>query len=195
MDLPEDKGTYVLIASVLQMKRIEIGRLGLFDIIPGYYAYVGSAFGSGGLRARLGHHLESTADRHWHIDYLLQVAQPVEIWYTTADRKLEYHWAELLEKAPGFRIPIARFGSSDYHRTRSSHLFYSKRRPPFRWFQQQLTAQFEGIHAERCGVADAAPDAQKPPPGHLQNRREMCRRRGKRALLLSGKCGRLDFDR
>lgn len=40
MDLPEEKGTYVLIASVLQMKRI--GRLGEFDIVPGFYAYVGS---------------------------------------------------------------------------------------------------------------------------------------------------------
>jgi Uri superfamily endonuclease len=77
MDLPDEKGTYVLIASVSQMKRIEIGRLGCFDIIPGYYAYVGSAFGSGGLRARLGHHLEATANPHWHIDYLLQVAQHV----------------------------------------------------------------------------------------------------------------------
>jgi hypothetical protein len=45
MDLPEDKGTYVLIASVAQMKRLEIGSLGRFDIIPGFYAYVGSAFG------------------------------------------------------------------------------------------------------------------------------------------------------
>jgi hypothetical protein len=38
MDLPEEKGTYVLIAFVPQMKRIEIGCLGRFDIIPGYYA-------------------------------------------------------------------------------------------------------------------------------------------------------------
>ena len=38
MDLPEDKGTYVLIASVAQMKRVEIGSLGEFDIVPGFYA-------------------------------------------------------------------------------------------------------------------------------------------------------------
>lgn len=120
MDLTDEKGTYVLIASVPQMKRIEIGRLGRFDIVSGYYVYVGSAFGSGGLRARLGHHLGSTAEPHWHIDYLLQVAQPVEIWYTTADRKLEHHWADLLGKAHQFRIPIPRFGSSDYHRTYAS---------------------------------------------------------------------------
>jgi Uri superfamily endonuclease len=61
MVLPEARGTYVLIASVAQMKRLEIGRLGAYDIVPGFYAYVGSAFGSGGLRVRIGHHLESTA--------------------------------------------------------------------------------------------------------------------------------------
>ena len=72
MHLPADKGTYILIARVSQMKRLTIGSLGEFDIIPGFYAYVGSAFGFGGLRARIGHHLESTAEPHWHIDYLLE---------------------------------------------------------------------------------------------------------------------------
>jgi Uri superfamily endonuclease len=80
MDLPTDKVGYVLIASVAQMKRVRIGSQGDFDIVPGFYAYVGSAFGAGALRARLGHHLESTAAPHWHIDYLLQVAEPSEVW-------------------------------------------------------------------------------------------------------------------
>jgi Uri superfamily endonuclease len=64
MDLPTDKGTYILLARVSQMKRLGIGSLGEFDIIPGLYAYVGSAFGSGGLRSRIGHYLESTVERH-----------------------------------------------------------------------------------------------------------------------------------
>jgi Uri superfamily endonuclease len=154
MDLPDEKGTYVLIAFVPQMKRIAVGQLGEFDIVPGFYAYVGSAFGVGGLRARIGHHLESAAAPHWHIDYLLQVAEPVEIWYTTAAQKLEHHWADLLEQTPQFRIPIPRFGSSDYHRSRASHLFYCKRRPAFAWFRQELEERFEDIHAERCVMAD-----------------------------------------
>ncbi len=104
---------------------------------------------SGGLHARIGHHLESTAEPHWHIDYLLQVATPVEVWLTTADRKLEHRWAELLEDAPGFRVPILRFGSSDYHRSRSSHLFYSKRRPSFRRFQQQVVERLEDVEVEQ----------------------------------------------
>jgi len=149
MDLPEAKGTYVLIASVTQMNRLEIGRLGAYDIAPGFYAYVGSAFGSGGLSARIGHHLESTASPHWHIDYLLGVAEPVEVWYTTAKQKFEYPWAEVLEKAPHFRVPIPRFRCSDYHRSRSSHLFHSKRRPSFRWFQQQILERFDDVQTQQ----------------------------------------------
>jgi Uri superfamily endonuclease len=156
MDLPEDHGTYVLIARVLQTKRLGIGSLGEFEITPGFYAYVGSAFGSGGLRARLGHHLESLAEPHWHIDYLLLVATPIEIWFTTADRKLEKDWAELLEEAPGFRVPIPRFGSSDYHRSRASHLFYSKRRPSFWWLEQQVMERFEAVPLERYRVPTAS---------------------------------------
>src|SRR5512139_3339944 len=57
IELPEDKGTYILLVSLRQAKRLEIGRLGAFDLVPGFYAYVGSAHGSGGLRARIQHHL------------------------------------------------------------------------------------------------------------------------------------------
>jgi len=92
----------------------------------------------------------------------------VEIWYTRADRKLEHHWADLLEKAPGFRIPITRFGSSDYHRTRSSHLFYSKRRPAFEWFRQRLVEQFEDVHAERYEIAGLEPELRKQNSGRVK---------------------------
>jgi Uri superfamily endonuclease len=165
MDLPDEKGTYVLIAFVPQMKRVQVGQLGEFDIVPGFYAYVGSAFGAGGLGARIGHHLESAAAPHWHIDYLLQVADPVEIWYTVAGQKLEHQWSGLFEHAPQFRIPIPRFGSSDYHRSRSSHLFYSKRRTAFGWFQQQLLGRFEDVHAERYVIAELPSEVRKQSHG------------------------------
>lgn len=143
MDLPEDKGTYILIVLVAQMKRLQIGRLGTFDIHPGFYAYIGSAFGPGGLRARVGHHLESIAEPHWHIDYLLGLGQPVEVWYAISDRKLERDWVELLADAPQFQTPIPRFGSSDYRRSRTSHLFHAKRQPSFRWFEQEVRQALE----------------------------------------------------
>jgi Uri superfamily endonuclease len=150
IELPDSKGTYVLIAVVGRVMRLEIGSLGVHEVVPGFYAYVGSAFGAGGLQARIGHHLESAAAPHWHIDYLLGLAEPVEVWFTTADRKMERHWAGLLEKAPQFRAPIPRFGSSDYHRSRASHLFFCKRRPSFEWFRQAVRDAFGEVEAERC---------------------------------------------
>jgi Uri superfamily endonuclease len=150
VDLPDAKGTYVLIAFVAQAKRVEIGSLGAHEITPGYYIYVGSAHGAGGLRARIGHHLESAAEPHWHIDYLLRCAEPTEIWYAVGETKLERHWVELFESAKRFRTPIRRFGSSDYHRSRSSHLFYSKRQPAFRWFREQVLQRFDGVEARQC---------------------------------------------
>jgi Uri superfamily endonuclease len=132
-----------LIASVAQTKRLAIGRLGEFIIIPGFYAYVGSACGHGGIRARVSYHLESITQPHWHIDYLLSLATPIEVWYAISDRKLERDWAKILQYSPKFHTPIPRFGSSDYHRTRSTHLFYSKRRPLFRWFEEEIREVFE----------------------------------------------------
>ena len=93
-------------------------------------------------RARLQHHLESTAEPHWHIDYLLRWAVPVEGWSALADRKLAQDWAEFLEQSPMFRAPIPRFGSSDYRRSRTTHLFFAKRRPSFSWFRQQMAERF-----------------------------------------------------
>ena len=153
VELPETKGTYILLVRLNQAKRLEIGRLGAFDLVPGFYAYVGSAHGAGGLRARIQHHLESTAERHWHIDYLLRWAVPVEVWYAIADRKLEQDWAEFLEQSPMFRAPIPRFGSSDYRRSRTTHLFFAKRRPSFSWFRQQMAERFEsGVRPQTASI-------------------------------------------
>ena len=161
MNLPDEKGTYLLLMHVRQMKRMKIGRLGSFDIRSGFYAYVGSAFGAGGLRARLVHHTGAVAAPHWHIDYLMGLATPLEVWYAVSDRKLERDWAELLQLDPRFSCPIARFGSSDYHRSRTSHLFFTKRQPSFNWFEQRVRAVFEpNVRALRAVL-----DGDKPGSG------------------------------
>jgi Uri superfamily endonuclease len=71
------------------------------------------------------------------------------------DAKLERDWVELFASAKQFRAPIRRFGSSDYHRSRSSHLFYSKRPPSFRWFQEQVLQTFDGIEVRQCILTKA----------------------------------------
>lgn len=122
------KGTYILLMHLANPQALTIGRLGMFDFAAGWYAYVGSAFGSGGLAGRLHHHLKPAPRPHWHIDYLRQVAPLVDVWYTTSETRLECTWAAVLKQMPGAEIPIPRFGASDCRC--EAHLFYFPARPP-----------------------------------------------------------------
>ena len=47
-----DPGTYVLVLRSDKNQTVQVGRWGLLNIHPGYYLYVGSAFGAGGVRAQ-----------------------------------------------------------------------------------------------------------------------------------------------
>ena len=49
-------GTYALLLRASKEQTIEVGALGAMPVRPGMYVYVGSAFGSGGLQARVGRH-------------------------------------------------------------------------------------------------------------------------------------------
>ena len=67
-------GTYTLVIELPEPTDIEVGALGVIGFDAGWYAYVGSALGSGGF-TRVDRHRELAAGeretRHWHIDYLL----------------------------------------------------------------------------------------------------------------------------
>jgi Uri superfamily endonuclease len=62
-------GTYALVLSSSSDRRIRIGKFGLLHIRPGFYIYVGSAFGPGGLGARIAHHRKIHAKFSDH-DYI-----------------------------------------------------------------------------------------------------------------------------
>ncbi|BES82251.1 hypothetical protein PABY_18180 [Pyrodictium abyssi] len=69
--LTREKGVYVLVFVLQEGYRGLVGRRLEARLGPGAYAYVGSAWGPGGLRARLCRHLYGRRGRmHWHIDYL-----------------------------------------------------------------------------------------------------------------------------
>jgi Uri superfamily endonuclease len=144
--LPPDTGTYVLIMTVDTGQTLTIGQLGDFYFHEGCYAYVGSAFGAGGLRARLGHHLKTAAKPHWHIDFLRRVARVEAIWLVTGKQRHEHVWATMVGGLPGMHIPLPRFGASDCKCP--AHLFFSREMPHFE--------QFVGQHRERF-PEDAVP--------------------------------------
>lgn len=110
--LPATPGSYLLVLELALPRRIRLGALGTYRFMPGFYAYVGSAFGPGGLAARLAHHLRRTRTPHWHIDYLRRHAEPREIWLIEGAR-CEHRWATAAAAMPSARIPGARFGASD----------------------------------------------------------------------------------
>ena len=150
-NIPEEKGAYLLWLQADRTKRLNLERLGEFDIIPGFYAYLGNAHGHGGLKIGIQHHLSNTT-RHWHIDYLIPYTKPIEIWYAIGDRKLERLLAEILQETNKLKTPIPRFGASDYRRSRIPHLFYSKRQLSFQWFEQIISQNFENLTMEQFKI-------------------------------------------
>lgn len=106
-------GTYLLLMHLYQPQRLRIGRLGWFDLPSGVCAYAGSAFGPGGLAARVSRHLRAAKRLHWHIDYLLAAVAADEVWVTCSTERLECQWAGHLLRTPGASAPVAGFGASD----------------------------------------------------------------------------------
>ena len=58
LTLPSQPGTYCLVFSSSTSSTVTIGKLGTYKIQPGYYCYIGSAFGRGGLNSRINRHLQ-----------------------------------------------------------------------------------------------------------------------------------------
>ena len=140
-------GTYALIFSACQKRQIEIGKLGTLQVKPGFYIYVGSAFGPGGLKARIGHHRNKTSRPHWHMDYLGPYLKLIEFWYTYGPVHREHQWAKIISTTGGTSVPLAGFGSSDC-RCRS-HLFFRKARPSITTFRRKIYASIENHGKEK----------------------------------------------
>ena len=124
------KGLYLLILRLdADLANLAVGRLGVYDFAAGYYLYVGSAFGAGGVAARLAYHERPVKARPtWHIDYLRPHTALTEAWCIGTSMHLEACWARHLAAMPEIRIPAPGFGASDSSFT--SHLLYAGSRPP-----------------------------------------------------------------
>ncbi|HRQ42256.1 MAG TPA: GIY-YIG nuclease family protein [Chloroflexota bacterium] len=127
LGLPTDPGSYLLLLHLEQAAWLPIGRLGRWNFDAGYYLYVGSALGPGGLAARLRHHLSPLRRPFWHIDYLRDQAVVTAVWYRENPVRLEHTWATRMAQLPDATIPVPRFGASDCHC--AAHLVYLREWP------------------------------------------------------------------
>lgn len=141
-NLPLGKGTYVLVLPARIRGSLPVGKLGVMQLLPGDYLYVGSAHGPGGLRSRLRRHLREEKKTFWHIDYLRAYLEIREIWLNTGSRQLEHWAAEALSELEGSSIPIPGFGASDCRCP--SHLYHFPARPELADFLDIFRAMGKG---------------------------------------------------
>jgi Uri superfamily endonuclease len=150
------KGVYILHLSIKTKTSAKVGRLGRVVFAAGYYAYVGSAFGPGGLSARLAHHLRRATSPHWHMDFLRPHGVVDKIWWSRAAPASEHLWARALMRLRGARMPVRGFGSSDCRC--DSHLIHLRRRPrraAFRRHLHRLSAEW--VPPIRCLWIESPP--------------------------------------
>lgn len=111
--MTKEVGTYALLLRAEGERTIEVGALGEMNVRPCWYVYVGSAFGPGGLQARVQRHARGDGALHWHVDYLRAVTTLEVVWYTHDATRRECPWAEVLRNHPEAHVPMVGFGASD----------------------------------------------------------------------------------
>lgn len=125
--LPSDKGSYLLILESSSSAVITVGKRGSLTLYPGFYLYIGSALGPGGLRSRVSRHADRDKKRHWHIDYLRPHLRLSAVCYSTCSERLEDDWSQRVGVWPEVEVPMKGFGASD--RRMGTHLYYFPVRP------------------------------------------------------------------
>ena len=105
-DLPAAAGAYALLLRLGEPLDLR-GAL----LMPGDYVYAGSAYGPGGIRARVARHARSDKASHWHIDRLTPAAALAGVLALPGGRECDV--IARIEREPRSNVPIAGFGSSD----------------------------------------------------------------------------------
>ena len=133
-------GTYALSLRATHGQDLQIGRLGRLSVRPVFYVYVGSAFGPGGVQARVSHHTQIAQRPHWRIDYLRQAAQLKQVWYTHDPLRREHALAEVFASTRGASIPLPGFRASDCRC--DSHLYFFQRQALLQNFRRRVQTGF-----------------------------------------------------
>jgi endonuclease-3 len=110
-------GTYTLVLERDDNGPIAVGALGELEFPAGWYAYTGSALGSGGFSRIDRHRAVASGDndtRHWHIDYLLGDAATTVERVVTTEADIECAVAQQLDGPTGAGFGhVDAFGCSD----------------------------------------------------------------------------------
>lgn len=118
------KGAYIMYLLLKKNKRgLKVGSLKIQDFDSGLFAYVGSAYGPGGLRGRLRRYLKIKrrhSNIHWHIDHIIVNPDSKILGFHVLEGASEHQVAKEIEKLA--KASFKGFGCSDCHCY--SHFFY-----------------------------------------------------------------------
>ena len=116
-------GAYALIIRLDVPCRLDIARLGAPTLEPGWYVYVGNAYGPGGLGARLSRHCRTDKAAHWHVDHLTALGEirAVAVQPDGDECKI----IATLSALSNFAHPLKGFGASDCGTCRSHLLAWT----------------------------------------------------------------------
>ena len=146
------KGTYIFISRLKTAKDLRYNIKGDVHHFPrGWYAYIGSAFNSGGIKTRLNRHFYGTGNGPWNIDFFRKGVIPYNrAWVSYQDKKLEREWSSAFQLMDGVSVPMVNFGNSDDHGknlilgVKKTHLFHFKKMFKIEKFQAIVDQYFAG---------------------------------------------------
>jgi Uri superfamily endonuclease len=158
-------GTYALVCPSACAAEIPVGRLGALVIRKGFYIYVGSAFGPGGIRARVARHVSQSLSPHWHVDYLWPALRIGEIWYSHDPMRREHAWVHILRRVTGCSVPLRRFGASDCRC--EAHLLFFAQVPLLGSFRAHVHSSIPEHHRVRRIMAYSGAEPGKAFPARV----------------------------
>lgn len=106
-----DHGAYLLAIDLARELVLDIATLSPSALAPGRYVYCGSAYGPGGIKARVARHLREDKSPRWHIDRLTLGARVSQVAALAGGSECTLMAG--LCALPGVSVPVPRFGSSD----------------------------------------------------------------------------------
>ena len=106
--LPTEPGAYVLLIELADNLVVKLSGRAEVTLSSGYYLYCGSARGPGGIKARVGRHMQREKAIRWHVDRLTTKGSVLGAWVFPGGDE-----CELVAMLTGMPVPIPGFGSSD----------------------------------------------------------------------------------
>jgi Uri superfamily endonuclease len=124
-DAPPLPGAFVLLVEMAERLTVRLPGRPAASLAPGRYLYCGSAYGPGGLRARLKRHARRGKAIRWHVDRITEAGAILGAWVVPGGKE-----CELTADLSDLPVPIAGFGSTDCARCRSHLLSWPEGAAP-----------------------------------------------------------------